>query len=131
MRLISVSVNTQTGTKAGYQSGGNKTESGKLVVPLTYEVSESSLSSRARSELGERYRVSLLEVTLGVVMLMALKTAGTARRTAAERRQARPYPRAADHAGVRLPVLLVHDHVDDRVHARREVQQQVSQNMAL
>lgn len=94
-----------------------KIESSKLVVPLTYEVSELSLSSRARSELGERYRVSLLEVTLGVVMLMGLKTAGTTRRTAAVRRKTRPYPRAADHAGIRLPILLVHDHVDDRVHA--------------
>jgi len=78
--------------------------------------------------------MTLLEVTLGEVLLMmaALMTAAdAARRAAAVRCQTRPYPCAADHAGVRLPVLLVHDHVDDWIHARRKVQQQISQNVTL
>lgn len=81
------------------------------MVPLTYEVSE---WSRARSELGECYRVTLLEVTLDVVLLMSLKT--TTRCAAAIRRQAHPYPRATDRTGICLSVLLVHDDVDDRIH---------------
>lgn len=96
----------------------------KLVVPLTYEVSE---WSRARSELGERYRVTLLEVTLDVVLLMSLKT--TTRCAAAIWRQAHPYPRATDRTGICLSVLLVHDDIDDRIHTWREVQQQISQNV--
>lgn len=80
----------------------------------------------ARSELGESYHLTVLGVTLGVVLVDLV--AGI-RRAATVRRQAHPQPRAARHCGVRLPVLLIHDDVDDRIHARREVQQQVSQNV--
>lgn len=73
--------------------------------------------ARVRSELGERYHSTLLEVTLAVVLLVLV-----AGRAAPVRRQARPYPRATDHPRVSLPVLLVHDHVNYWIHAGREVQ---------
>lgn len=80
--------------------------------------------ARVRSELGERYHATVLEVTLAVVLLLMMT-----RRAAPIGWQTRPYPRTSYHASVRLSVLLVHDHVNDRVHAGGKVEEQVAQNV--
>ena len=77
----------------------------------------------ARSELGDRHNDEALLVTLVPEVVLPGCAAPVGR-------QRSPYARAAYHAGVRLPVLLVHYHVDYRVHARGEVEEEVAQHVA-
>ena len=48
---------------------------------------------------------------------------------AAVRCKARSDPRTADYTRIRLSILFVHYHIDDRVDARCKVQQQVARHV--